>query len=133
MGVGISGCFGVFDVLEILFIFGMFFILIIGLIVGGDIVLCNLVENVEDNIIWGWEELIEYNINDKDMVIGIVVLGIIFYVIGVMYVVCEYGILIGCIISNLNFLMVVEVDIFIEMIVGFEYVMGSLCMKLGMG
>ena len=44
---------------------------LVGLIAGGDTALRNPVENAEDDIHRGWEELTERNITDKDTVIGI--------------------------------------------------------------
>ena len=80
MGAGTSGRLGVLDASEIPPTFGMPPTLIIGLIAGGDTALRNPVENAEDDMQRGWEELVERNITDKDTVIGIVQLA--FYLMG---------------------------------------------------
>ena len=71
MGAGTSGRLGVLDASEIPPTFGMPPTLVIGLIAGGDTALRNPVENAEDDMQRGWEELVERNITDKDTVIGI--------------------------------------------------------------
>lgn len=75
MGAGTSGRLGVLDASEIPPTFGMPPTLVIGLIAGGDTALRNPVENAEDDIHRGWEELTERNITDKDTVIGIAASG----------------------------------------------------------
>ena len=108
MGAGTSGRLGVLDASEIPPTFGMPPTLIIGLIAGGDTALRNPVENAEDDMQRGWEELVERNITDKDTVIGIAASGTTPYVIGALH----------------------EAR---EMIVGPEYVTGSSRMKSGTG
>ena len=127
MGAGTSGRLGVLDASEIPPTFGMPPTLVIGLI--GDTALRNPVENAEDDIHRGWEELTERNITDKDTVIGIAASGTTPYVIGAMHEAREHGILTGCITSNPDSPMAAEA----EMIVGPEYVTGSSRMKSGTG
>ena len=121
MGAGTSGRLGVLDASEIPPTFGMPPTLVIGLIAGGDTALRNPVENAEDDMRRGWEELVERNITDKDTVIG------------AMQKAREHGILTGCITSNPDSPMAAEADVPIEMIVGPEYVTGSSRMKSGTG
>ena len=59
MGAGTSGRLGVLDASEIPPTFGMPPTLIIGLIAGGDTALRNPVENAEDDMQRGWEELVD--------------------------------------------------------------------------
>ena len=126
MGAGTSGRLGVLDASEIPPTFGMPPTLVIGL-------MRNPVENAEDDIHRGWEELTERNITDKDTVIGIAASGTTPYVIGAMHEAREHGILTGCITSNPDSPMAAEADVAIEMIVGPEYVTGSSRMKSGTG
>lgn len=133
MGAGTSGRLGVLDASEIPPTFGMPNTFVIGLIAGGDTALRNPVENAEDDTERGWQELLSYNINDKDTVIGIAASGTTPYVIGALHAARQQGILTGCITSNPNSPMAAESDVPIEMIVGPEYVTGSSRMKSGTG
>ncbi|NDV81013.1 N-acetylmuramic acid 6-phosphate etherase [Bacteroides sp. 51] len=133
MGAGTSGRLGVLDASEIPPTFGMPKTLVIGLIAGGDIALRNPVENAEDDMERGWQELQEHNVNEKDVVIGIAASGTTPYVIGAMREARKHGILTGSITSNPDSPMAAEADIPIEMIVGPEYVTGSSRMKSGTG
>lgn len=131
MGAGTSGRLGVLDASEIPPTFGMPPTVVIGLIAGGDTALRNPVENAEDDMSRGWEELLQHHINSEDTVIGIAASGTTPYVIGAMRTAREHGILTGCITSNPNSPMATEADVAIEVIVGPEYVTGSSRMKSG--
>ncbi len=133
LGAGTSGRLGVLDASEIPPTFGMPPTLIIGLIAGGDRALRNPVENAEDDMERGWQELEEHQINDKDTVIGIAASGTTPYVIGALREARKRGILTGCITSNPDSPMAAESDVALEMIVGPEYVTGSSRMKSGTG
>ena len=131
MGAGTSGRLGVLDASEIPPTFGMPPTVVIGLIAGGDTALRNPVENAEDDMSRGWEELLQHHIKSEDTVIGIAASGTTPYVIGAMRTAREHGILTGCITSNPNSPMAAEADVPIEVIVGPEYVTGSSRMKSG--
>ena len=131
MGAGTCGRLGVLDASEIPPTFGMPPTVVIGLIAGGDTALRNPVENAEDDMSRGWEELLQHHINSEDTVIGIAASGTTPYVIGAMRTAREHGILTGCITSNPNSPMATEADVPIEVIVGPEYVTGSSRMKSG--
>ena len=131
MGAGTSGRLGVLYASEIPPTFGMPPTVVIGLIAGGDTALRNPVENAEDDMSRGWEELLQHHINSEDTVIGIAASGTTPYVIGAMRTAREHGILTGCITSNPNSPMATEADVPIEVIVGPEYVTGSSRMKSG--
>lgn len=133
IGAGTSGRLGVLDASEIPPTFGMPPTLVIGIIAGGETALRNPVENAEDDIAKGWQELLMHNINKKDTVIGIAASGTTPYVIGALRNAREHGILTACITSNPESPMAAEADIPIEMIVGPEYVTGSSRMKSGTG
>jgi N-acetylmuramic acid 6-phosphate etherase len=131
LGAGTSGRLGVLDASEIPPTFGMPAHLVIGLIAGGDIALRNPVENAEDNIERGWEELKEHNINQNDTVIGIAASGTTPYVIGALRNARNNGILTASVSCNPNSPIAQEADIRIEVIVGPEFVTGSSRMKAG--
>ena len=111
MGAGTSGRLGVLDASEIPPTFGMPPTVVIGLIAGGDTALRNPVENAEDDMSRGWEELLQHHINSEDTVIGIAASGTTPYVIGAMRTAREHGILTGCITSNPNSPMATEADV----------------------
>lgn len=133
MGAGTSGRLGVLDASEIPPTFGMPPTLVIGLIAGGERALRNPVENAEDDMERGWEELKEHHVNEKDTVIGIAASGTTPYVIGALRKARENGILTASISSNPDSPISQEADVAIEMIVGPEFVTGSSRMKSGTG
>ena len=133
MGAGTSGRLGVLDASEIPPTFGMPPTLGIGLIAGGERALRCPVENAEDDMERGWEELKEHAINVKDTVVGIAASGTTPYVIGALRKARENGILTASISSNPEAPISKEADIAIEMIVGPEFVTGSSRMKSGTG
>ena len=133
MGAGTSGRLGVLDASEIPPTFGMPPTLVIGLIAGGERALRCPVENAEDDMERGWEELKEHAINVKDTVVGIAASGTTPYVIGALRRARENGILTASISSNPEAPISKEADIAIEMIVGPEFVTGSSRMKSGTG
>jgi len=133
IGAGTSGRLGVLDASEIPPTFGMDPSWVIGLIAGGDTALRNPVENAEDDTKQGWLDLMEFNINDKDTVIGIAASGTTPYVIGAIEECKRHGILTAAITSNPDAPVSEAADIAIEMVVGPEYVTGSSRMKSGTG
>ena len=133
MGAGTSGRLGVLDASEIPPTFGMDPSWVIGLIAGGDVALRNPVENADDDTKQGWEDLKQFDINDKDTVIGIAASGTTPYVIGALEECRKHGILTAAITSNPDAPISHAADIAIEMVVGPEYVTGSSRMKSGTG
>lgn len=133
MGAGTSGRLGVLDASEIPPTFGMEPTWVIGIIAGGDVALRNPVENAEDDTEQGWKDLQQYNINEKDTVIGIAASGTTPYVIAALKKAREMGCLTASITSNPGAPISKAAEIPIEMVVGPEYVTGSSRMKSGTG
>lgn len=131
LGAGTSGRLGVLDASEIPPTFGMPNTYVIGLIAGGEHALRNPVEDAEDSINAGWEELIEYKVGKNDVVVGIAASGTTPYVIGALRKAREQGILTAAISCNPDSPIADEAEIKIEPIVGPEYVTGSTRMKSG--
>ena len=131
IGAGTSGRLGVLDASEIPPTFGMPNTFIIGLIAGGETALRKPVEAAEDNLYEGWEELLKYDINANDVLVGIAASGTTPYVIGALRRARENGILTAAICCNPDSDVAKEADIKIEPIVGPEYVTGSTRMKSG--
>lgn len=69
MGAGTSGRLGVLDASEIPPTFGMPPTVVIGLIAGGDTALRNPVENAEDDMSRGWEELLQLCTGNGQLII----------------------------------------------------------------
>ena len=133
IGAGTSGRLGVLDASEIPPTFGMPKTLVVGVIAGGEIALRNPVENAEDDMQAGWNDLVAYDINENDTVVGIAASGTTPYVIGGLREARKNGILTASISSNPNAPVAQEAEIPIEMIVGPEVVTGSSRMKSGTG
>ena len=132
-GAGTSGRLGVLDASEIPPTFGMPKTLVVGVIAGGEHALRNPVENAEDDMQAGWNDLVAHNINENDTVVGIAASGTTPYVIGGLREARKNGILTASISSNPNAPVAQEAEIPIEMIVGPEVVTGSSRMKSGTG
>jgi len=131
LGAGTSGRLGVLDASEIPPTFGMSPHLVVGLIAGGEHALRNPVENAEDDLNKGWEELMGFNINKDDTVIGIAASGTTPYVIGALRNARKNGILTASVTCNPNSPIALEAEIKIEVIVDPEFVTGSTRLKSG--
>ncbi|MBQ7997956.1 MAG: N-acetylmuramic acid 6-phosphate etherase, partial [Bacteroidales bacterium] len=93
LGAGTSGRLGILDASEIPPTYGAPFDLIIGLIAGGDTAIRKAVENAEDDLEQGWKDMLPYNINENDTVVGIAASGSTPYVIGAVREAKKRGIL----------------------------------------
>ena len=131
LGAGTSGRLGVLDASEIPPTFGMPASLVVGLIAGGETALRNPVENAEDDIEKGWQELKERSVNENDTVIGIAASGTTPYVIGALRNARANGILTASVSCNPDSPIAQEAEIKIEAIVGPEFVTGSTRLKSG--
>ncbi|NPA38143.1 MAG: N-acetylmuramic acid 6-phosphate etherase [Chlorobi bacterium] len=131
IGAGTSGRLGILDASECPPTYGVPEGLVIGLIAGGDTAIRRAVENAEDDKEQGWKDLMKYNINKKDVVIGIAASGRTPYVIGAVQKAREKGISTGCITCNTNTELAKAVEFPIEVVVGPEFVTGSTRMKSG--
>ena len=131
IGAGTSGRLGVVDASECPPTFGVSHNLVVGIIAGGDDAIRNAVENAEDDTKQAWEDLKEYNITDKDVVIGIAASGTTPYVIGGLKKCNENNITTGCITCNLDSPLALTAKFPIVVVVGPEFVTGSSRMKAG--
>ncbi len=131
LGAGTSGRLGVLDASEVPPTFGVSENIVIGLIAGGDIALRKAVEAAEDDPDKAWEELMNYNVNHLDTVIGIAASGTTPYVIGGIKHARENGLLTGCITCNPESKIADATEFPIEVIVGPEFITGSTRLKAG--
>ena len=130
-GAGTSGRLGIVDASECPPTYGVPHGLVIGIMAGGDQAIRKSVEFAEDDAEQGWKDLQAYNINEKDVVIGIAASGRTPYVIGAVQQARENGLLTGCITCNLNSKLAEAAEYPVEVVVGPEFVTGSTRMKSG--
>lgn len=131
LGAGTSGRLGIIDASEVPPTYGMPEGVVIGLIAGGDQAIRKAVEDAEDQLDKGWDDLRKFDANSKDTVLGIAASGGTPYVIGGVRDARKNGLLTACITCNPDSPISKEVDIAIEPVVGPEFVTGSTRMKAG--
>ncbi len=131
IGAGTSGRLGILDASECPPTYGVPHDWVIGLIAGGDIAIRKAVEFAEDSENLAWKDLLEYGINEGDVVVGIAASGTTPYVIAGLEKCRENNVVTGCITCNLKSPLAAKSDFPIEVVVGPEYVTGSTRMKSG--
>lgn len=131
IGAGTSGRLGIVDASECPPTFGVPHELVIGLMAGGDSAMRKAVEFAEDDHEGGWNDLLKFNINSKDVVIGIAASGTTPYVIGALEHCNESNIVTGSISCNEGSPLSKAAKYPIEIVVGPEFVTGSTRMKSG--
>jgi len=131
IGAGTSGRLGIVDASECPPTFGVQHGLVIGLMAGGDDAIRKAVEFAEDNKEQGWKDLKEFQINHKDVVIGLAASGRTPYVVGAVESATEHGLITGCITCNRS-TPLAKASLFpVEIVVGPEFVTGSTRLKAG--
>lgn len=131
IGAGTSGRLGILDASECPPTFGVSSLLVNGIIAGGDHAIRYAVENAEDDTKQAWEDLSAFQVNNKDVVVGIAASGTTPYVVGGLSDCQSHRITTACITCNENSPIAKVSDIPIEVIVGPEFVTGSSRMKAG--
>jgi N-acetylmuramic acid 6-phosphate etherase len=131
MGAGTSGRLGIVDASECPPTFGIEHGKVIGIIAGGERAIRKAVEFAEDDTEQGWKDLLAYQINDKDVVIGIAASGTTPYVLGALAECNKSNIVTGAITCNINSPLGHLAKYPIEVMVGPEFVTGSTRMKSG--
>ncbi len=131
IGAGTSGRLGILDASECPPTFGVDHEDVIGLIAGGDAAIRKAQEFAEDDTDQAWKDVMEYQINEMDTLIGIAASGTTPYVIGGLKSARENKILTGCITCNPNAPLIGYADHPIVCVVGPEVVTGSTRMKAG--
>ena len=131
IGSGTSGRLGIVDASECPPTFGVSSDLVIGIISGGDKAIRKSIENAEDDLNQGWEDLLKHNICSMDFVIGIAASGTTPYVIGAIDSCNKKKIPKGCITCNPRSPLSLISKFPIEIVVGPEVITGSSRMKAG--
>lgn len=131
IGAGTSGRLGILDASECPPTFGVPEGLVTGIIAGGEKAITSAVEGAEDDIEQGWKDLQQYNINNKDVVVGIAASGTTPYVIGALEQCRLRQISTGSISCNAGAPVSAVSDHPVEVVTGPEFVTGSTRMKSG--
>ncbi|SDI12798.1 N-acetylmuramic acid 6-phosphate etherase [Mucilaginibacter sp. P19] len=131
IGAGTSGRLGVVDASECPPTFGVPFDMVVGLIAGGDGAIRKAVEFAEDDAIQAWKDLEAFDINDKDVVVGIAASGTTPYVIGGLKTANEHNLVTGCIVCNSGSPVAAVAQYPVEVVTGPEFLTGSTRMKAG--
>jgi N-acetylmuramic acid 6-phosphate etherase len=131
IGAGTSGRLGVVDASECPPTFGVPFDMVVGIIAGGDFAIRKAVEFAEDNTEQAWKDLLEFNINDKDVLVGIAASGTTPYVIGGLKMAAKHNIVTGCIVCNSGSPVAAVAQYPVEVVTGPEFLTGSTRMKAG--
>jgi len=131
IGAGTSGRLGVVDASECPPTYGVPFDWVVGIIAGGDGAIRKAVEFAEDDTEQAWKDLLEYDITDKDVVVGIAASGTTPYVIGGLRTANEHGIATGCVVCNEGGPVAAVAQYPVEVVTGPEFVTGSTRMKAG--
>ncbi len=131
IGAGTSGRLGILDASEIPPTYGLPHTRVIGLIAGGDTAIRRSVEHAEDDTEQAWKDLLAFDINENDTVVGIAASGTTPYVLGGVRDARKHGLLTAGITNNPGAPLAKAVDIAIEVAVGPEFVTGSTRMKSG--
>ncbi|MEO8885740.1 MAG: N-acetylmuramic acid 6-phosphate etherase [Mucilaginibacter sp.] len=131
IGAGTSGRLGVVDASECPPTFGVPFDWVVGIIAGGDGAIRKAVEFAEDDINQAWKDLQAFDINNKDVVVGIAASGTTPYVIGGLKAANQHKIATGCVVCNSGSPVAAEANYPVEVVTGPEFVTGSTRMKAG--
>jgi len=131
VGAGTSGRLGVLDASEVPPTFGLDPSKVIGIIAGGDYALRYAIEGAEDSKESVVKDLKGYNLNDKDVVIGIAASGVTPFAIGGLEYANSIGAETACITTSHNSEIAKIAKHPIEAITGAEPLTGSTRMKSG--
>lgn len=131
IGAGTSGRLGVVDASECPPTFGVPADMVIGIMAGGDSAIRKAVEFAEDDRNQAWKDLMAYQIDEQDTLVGIAASGTTPYVLGGLEEAQKHGILTAAITCNPGSPVGRAAGHPLEASVGPEYVTGSTRMKSG--
>lgn len=131
IGAGTSGRLGVVDASECPPTYGVPPDLVVGLIAGGDGAIRKAVEFAEDDAEQAWKDLIPYQPDKLDTLVGIAASGRTPYVVGGLNQAREHGLLTGCVVCNAGSAVAQAAEFPVEVVTGPEFVTGSTRMKAG--
>ena len=131
VGAGTSGRLGVIDAAECPPTFGVPRDMVIGIIAGGEKCMTQAAESQEDNADAGMQDLKKYNLNNKDVVIGISAAGGANYVVGALKYANSVGAISVSLSSNYDTPIEKNAKLSIVADTGAEVITGSTRLKSG--
>ena len=131
LGAGSGGRLSVLDAIELPTTYGIPKGMVNVVLAGGTEHLIEAPEEKEDDTEAGWNALKEYNISDKDIVVGISASGTTPFVLSALQQCKSHNITAGCIVSNPETPIAAMAKLPVEVITGPEFVTGSTRMKCG--
>ncbi|WP_229725429.1 N-acetylmuramic acid 6-phosphate etherase [Hymenobacter baengnokdamensis] len=131
IGAGTSGRLGVVDASECPPTFGVPAGLVVGIIAGGDGAIRQAVEGAEDNATQAWLDLQQFDISEKDVLVGIAASGRTPYVIGGLQAARQAGLATGCVVCNAGSAVAGASEFPVEVVTGPEFITGSTRLKAG--
>jgi N-acetylmuramic acid 6-phosphate etherase len=131
LGAGTSGRLGILDASECPPTFGIDHGKVIGIIAGGDSAIRKAVEFAEDDLNQGFKDLLAYQVNSNDVVIGIAASGKTPYVLGALEHCKRNGIATACIVCNSDSPIEKISDFAVVLETGPEFLTGSTRLKAG--
>lgn len=129
LGAGTSGRQGILDASECPAVFGIRNDKIIAIIAGGDRAIRQSAEFAEQNTMAAWKDLNDHRITPNDIVVGIDISGEIPYIMHGLKFSQENQITTACITCKTDASMKKYSDFPVEVVVGDEFVSGSVYMK----
>jgi N-acetylmuramic acid 6-phosphate etherase len=130
-GAGTSGRLGILDASECPPTFGTPRSQVVGLIAGGHTAILQAVENAEDNVEQGAQDLRDIQFNANDVLVGIAASGRTPYVLGALAYARQQGAFTAALTCNPSSPMSQAADVALTPVVGPEVVTGSSRMKAG--
>lgn len=131
LGAGSGGRLSVLDAIELPTTYGVDKGIVNVVLAGGVNRLIEAPEEKEDDTEAGWNELVQYNISDKDIVVGISASGTTPFVLSALKQCRINNVITGCIVSNPDSPIAANADLPVEIVTGPEFVTGSTRMKCG--
>lgn len=131
IGAGTSGRLGILDAVECWPTFGVSEDTVIGIIAGGDGAFLRAVEGAEDREDLGKQDLIDIDLKNNDVVIGLAASGRTPYVAGALQYAQKVGAVTGAISCTVNADISKFADIAIEVAIGAEVLTGSTRLAAG--
>lgn len=131
IGAGTSGRLGILDASECPPTYGVPHDMVIGIIAGGDSAIRKAVEHAEDDTEQAWQDLLAFDVNQNDTIVGIAASGTTPYVVGGLADAQKNGVTTAGLSCNPGAPVFDHSDFVLLAEVGPEFITGSTRMKSG--